>query len=562
MNKILFGAVLVFCMFSVIPLGIAFSSESAPGAVEKNLSECLTYDDYEKCADEIKKKIEKTHAPADTAALYYDLAKTRIEELKFLADKNDIESVRLYMDISDAYYSEALDSLDKASQGVLSTRMKLDTLFLKFLIYRKKFDIKKQEALFNEIANKIADFSDDNKENKRQLDRISYWFTKNALPEHALRIKVLYAEKAPRQSGIEVAGDIKKEADRLFAEQKFKEADALYKCYFAVARKISGEDATASATLKIADKYFETGKYTQALGYYREYLSEYPQSRLSDYCAYRIGLCLYLAKNYPAAVRQLDSFLKEHPGSKWFDDGFENLSRIRYEDKSPEKAVENLKTLIAEYNTAPARQFAEFLIGLLYFDTAKYKKAAKQFAKFKTEYPDSIYSYAARRLMNEMENINEGNSSTLASVTDDAYRTWEPHTPLKGKISAKIKGKEVSLPLENIKPGTRICFTLDSVKDLDKCGVYLYDPGDMSRLPRKIDDEVREDLLSVRWSSDDGCIESEKYGLTKVWQAPDKPGTYRISASVGDLALIRPPDEGTRKDSEPLEMSITVTVGE
>ncbi|MGB2706074.1 MAG: outer membrane protein assembly factor BamD, partial [Candidatus Omnitrophota bacterium] len=340
MKKILLAVGVTLCMLLIIPPGSALPREDALAEFEKNLSECLTYDDYEKYAEEIKEKIAKDPHAADIDVLYYGLAKTRLEELGFLANKNDIESVRLYMKVGDAYYAEALTYVDKALRVAKSPRLELDGLFLKFLIYEKKFDTKKKEALFNEIAEKITRFSGDQKKNKRQLDRISYEFKKNALPERAVRIKVLYAEKAPRPSGIEVAEDMKKEAERLFAEEKFKKADTLYKHYFDIARNIFEKDTTAAATLEIADKYFKNRKYAQALGYYRGYLNEYPDLPSADYCAYRAGLCLYFAKNYPAAVRQLNGFLSEYPESKWFDKAFETLSRLFYQNPSREKAIE------------------------------------------------------------------------------------------------------------------------------------------------------------------------------------------------------------------------------
>ncbi|MGB2706447.1 MAG: hypothetical protein WBC74_06300, partial [Candidatus Omnitrophota bacterium] len=428
--------------------------------------------------------------------------------------------------------------------------------------------------------------------------------------------------------------------------------------------------------------------------------------------------------------------------------------------------IENLKLLIETYKTRPVTQFAEFLIGFLYYGDAKYNKALRQFRKIESDYPDSVYHYAAQTLIEDIKDIGKGNPPAFASVGGDTYKRWEPYTPIRARIVPEISGegktaslgsiiRSFSIALEDsskayardasgedevqivslegevkvlpkdeknwtdakwgmilragdriktgpasscvlsfdkktknvvgifdnsdvvmlldaekklevidayllarlsaipegstfevktptavcgargtglgikagkkstegaayendifirnvksdtveeksiregflrrvdksgeiseeieadpediakfqswsvfitVKPGARITFALDSVKDFDRYGIYLYDTEDLSRLPKKIDNEVEEDLLTVTWSREGGGrFLDGKQGLKKVWQAPDEPGTYKVSVRIDDIALTRPPDEGIRKDPEPRDLTVVVIVKE
>jgi hypothetical protein len=64
----------------------------------------------------------------------------------------------------------------------------------------------------------------------------------------------------------------------------------------------------------------------------------------------------------------------------------------------------------------------------------------------------------------------------------------------------------------------------------------------------------------MTWAGpESGKFLDDKQSSSRKWQAPNEPGEYTISAGLGDLALVRPPDTGTRKDN-PLVLTIHVIV--
>ena len=131
--------------------------DSARTESEKAINACQSYDDYEKLASEIKRVDLKTkNEPKYSDILHYMCAKTRVRELSYLTKKNDIDSGRIYMSVSEKYYNDALARLDKASQSTKSKDLNLDIDFLRFLIFKEMFQTEKLDAAFGEMIERIA----------------------------------------------------------------------------------------------------------------------------------------------------------------------------------------------------------------------------------------------------------------------------------------------------------------------------------------------------------------------------------------------------------------------
>ena len=63
----------------------------------------------------------------------------------------------------------------------------------------------------------------------------------------------------------------------------------------------------------------------------------------------------------------------------------------------------------------------------------------------------------------------------------------------------------------------------------------------------------------LQWTSEGGKFADERQAKDKVWQAPEEPGTYKVSVSADDLGLVRSPDKGNRKDPAK-EVSLVINV--
>lgn len=742
---------------------IAYSTD----ALNRKLSACDSYEAYESCAQEIKGLIDKNPKGKDVDKLYYLMAETRIEELAFLAKENDIESVRRYMNVSNKYFDEAAMMLDNASKTTSSKSLKIDVLFSKFLIFKEKFKEQRTSILFDEMASEIISFSNDISKNKKELDRVSEKFYEKGLEEDALLLKVLYAKKVGHEGARQIAGELKTEADQAFLEGDFKKANIVYGQYLILSAGVINESELSDRMLDIADKYFDKRQYGEALRYYDDYMTKYRSMGKADYASYKTAECLYAITRYDAAVSQLEAFLNLYSSSKWFNEGFKSLCELYYKNSNIEQGIDKIKDLLRVYPTASACDYAELIIGFLYYGEGKYDNAIEYFNNVKNNYPDTSYLYAADKLLEDINNIKRtGDSPAHGSTSEDTYKAWNPYTQpsvkitptvlsggkgdvkknpkssnsimkaakkildteeahaeedenysgfakitdVKGNVSILPKGEKQWIPgskglsiqggtkiktstlssceitLDNdrqnvfvvlessevivlleaedkmeiidahvfarmnsipegstfkvrtptavcgirgtglgvdadinsmqattyentisvmnnmgeeksveegfqrvvdkdgsisepvvadeknvekfkswpvslvVSPGAEIKLTLSHIKDLDRFGEYLYDPGDRSRLPKKVEDTTEEDLLSIKWTSTGGRFKDGKQTTERIWKAPNEPGDYTISVDVKDLGLVRPPNEGLKKDKYLGPTVVVITV--
>ena len=169
-----------------------------------------------------------------------------------------------------------------------------------------------------------------------------------------------------------------------------------------------------------------------------------------------------------------------------------------------------------------------------------------------TAYEEDIY---IRNEKGREENIKEG----FFKSVDKAGEISEAFEASPESIQ-KFQSWDREKVYITVKPGQKVMFTLDKLKDLDKSGEYIQDKSDVSRLPRKIEDELEEDLLSIEWSSTGGQFLDKRQSIEKAWQAPGAAGKCTVSICLDDLGLARPPNTGNRKDSGTKDITVFVTI--
>jgi tetratricopeptide (TPR) repeat protein len=297
---------------------------------------------------------------------------------------------------------------------------------------------------------------------------------------------------------------------------------------------------------------FKRGDYEKAVKHYRKILSVYKDYPEADHCAFRIAQSLYLGKNFRKAIIGFSEFLEGFPESGLFDEAFLALSRLYFEDPSPEKAVGRLQYLVKAHSERSARNYARLLTGFLYYTNEDYDNALTELVGIRDGEDGSPYFYAADTLIKDIEKIKKGRKPAFGHRKSHVYRIWESDKA----IQAEIEPGEA-----RVKPGSIIEFTLTNLKDADKFTEYLEDADDESRLPKKITEGAAGDLLAIQWAAAGGGEFADgKQTPAKSWQAPETPGRYTVSARVEDLALTRPPDKGSRKDAAAKELSSEITV--
>ncbi|MDP3730545.1 MAG: tetratricopeptide repeat protein [Candidatus Omnitrophota bacterium] len=546
-------------MEALSPIDAVRSARDWDGArteSEKAINACQSYDDYEKLASEIKKSVLRQREPKYSDVLHYMCAKTRVKELSYLTKKNDIDSGRIYMSVSEKHYNDALACLDKASRATKSKDLDLDICFLRFLIFKEMFHTEKADAVFSEMVEKIASYTLDKPKNVLKMNEASRLFSNEGLEDYAMKLKLLYASRVDSETARMIADDIKASADKYFDTGRAKEALAIYDTYLQLAENYYDKAAFAPRIMDVAEKYFDKGRYKEAVKYYSMYLFKCSDSPVADYCSYKLGMSLYQNKERPKAVEKFEEFLNTYPNSVWFEKAFENLCRLYYEDLSAGPAMEALKALADKYPRRDSRDYAYLLTGALHYNNADYDRSMEALKKIQSDFPRSAYIYAAGQLMQDMDEIKKGSGPSYSFGSKDLYKVWEPYMYTNCDIAVGAGAETVenkdSKPGEifiKAAPGTKITFNMTGLEDMDRFSEYMQDKDDQSRLPRKVRDQTEKDLVFFSWSGPEGGkFMDDKQTLSRVWQAPDAPGDYTMTVNISDLALVRPPDTGTKKD--------------
>ncbi|MFA5499453.1 MAG: tetratricopeptide repeat protein [Candidatus Omnitrophota bacterium] len=518
------------------------------------LEQCKSYDDYEKLHGELKSMVESKKGNADT--LYYMMAKTRVEELSYLARKNDIEAGRIYMSVNEKYYNEALEDLDNVSRLTKSKDMLIEADLLKFSIFKELFQQQRLDAVFDEVIGMIASYSPDKAQNLAKLNEVSKKLSDKGMADYAMKLKFVYASKVDPESAKMLAEDIKSNGDKYVDEGNIKEALSTYDTYLKLAENYYEKDVMAGKLMDIAEKYFGKNRFKDAIKYYSIHLQKYGDSKVADYASYKLALSYFNDKDYATAIGKFEDFLKNYQNSVWFEKGFEELCRLYYETSETGKALENLQKLIEAYPRQDSRDYAYLLTAILFYGKADYDKALDVLRKMQQEFPKSSYYYVTETLIMDINEIKKGAAPSYSFGANDLYRIWEPYTSLGvsvtvGEGAQAIDNKDAK-PGETFvktKCGANVAFNISGIEDLDRYNEYWQDKEDQSRLPREIKTGTEKDLVFFTWSCpDNGKFLDEKQLSSRTWQAPELPGDYIININAGDIALVRPPDSGSRKD--------------
>ncbi len=100
-------------------------------------------------------------------------------------------------------------------------------------------------------------------------------------------------------------------------------------------------------------------KYDQAKQSFREFLTKYPNSRLSDNAQYWLAEANYVTRNFDVAQSEFSKVVKAHPGSPKVSDAMLKLGYIQYEKKQWSAARDTLNVVINRYPNSTASQLAK-----------------------------------------------------------------------------------------------------------------------------------------------------------------------------------------------------------
>jgi len=198
-----------------------------------------------------------------------------------------------------------------------------------------------------------------------------------------------------------------KNADELFAKKKYSRAVVIYE-EISFERKSA---ATAYATMKVADCYFNMNKFSEARARYEQFINSFPDHENVADAYFQVGVCLFeesLPPQYDQTetikcIEAFQTFIDRYPNDPRYEKAVEYIHKCQY--KLLEKQYLNGYIYYKMKDYSSALMYFDEIVSLgnideldrksLYYSAKlhlyqkNYDKAKASYERLKNRYPDS-----------------------------------------------------------------------------------------------------------------------------------------------------------------------------
>jgi len=120
----------------------------------------------------------------------------------------------------------------------------------------------------------------------------------------------------------------------------------------------SVDPAMESSEYEAALNAFKARDYNQAIGGFKSFLKNYPDSALAPNAQYWIGYSYYALKDYKTALAQQQKLIAVYPGSAKVPDALLNMASAQIETRDKKAAKKTLEDITAKYPGSAAASLA------------------------------------------------------------------------------------------------------------------------------------------------------------------------------------------------------------
>ena len=112
------------------------------------------------------------------------------------------------------------------------------------------------------------------------------------------------------------------------------------------------------ANYQAAFDLLKDGKYPEAIGGFKQFLTTFPTSALADNAQYWLGEAHYVTKQYPDALRDFRMVLEKYPDSRKIPDALLKIGFCNYELKNWAEARSALGQVVQRFGDTTAARLA------------------------------------------------------------------------------------------------------------------------------------------------------------------------------------------------------------
>lgn len=141
----------------------------------------------------------------------------------------------------------------------------------------------------------------------------------------------------------------------------------------------------SDGTLRLADCYFVTKAYPDALTTYRKVFNM--KSADLDYAHMQAGVILGIQQNYKEALEELDHVLRNYTQSRFLDEVLFTKGQLDFEQGNYSPAVDNYSKLLQQFPSSRFAPYAYTRRAASFFNLKEYNKTAQDYISAIESYP-------------------------------------------------------------------------------------------------------------------------------------------------------------------------------
>jgi TolA-binding protein len=191
----------------------------------------------------------------------------------------------------------------------------------------------------------------------------------------------------------------------MFNMKDYNGALSLFKT-FETSQSNSKPEIQNDTKLRIADCYFITTSYQQAITYYDKVIATGKND--VDYAMYQKGFCLGLTNNQRGKVDILTSMISRFPSSSLVPNAIFERGRSYFVLEDYNRSEADFINIVANYTSSPLVPRAIVQLGLLYYNQGENEQSVAQFKKVIENYRSTPEArYALTGLKNTYVEMND-----------------------------------------------------------------------------------------------------------------------------------------------------------
>ena len=176
-----------------------------------------------------------------------------------------------------------------------------------------------------------------------------------------------------------------------FSKEDYAQSATAFRLF--LGQQKPGTKLANDAELRLADSYFMTSQYNNAINYYDTYLGRSVPD--ADYATFQQSLCYGLVDEDEKKAGSLEKLVKKYPNSVYATDAYFELGETYMKMGNNAKAENIFTDFISDYPKSRFIKNAHIALGLIYRSQGKGNEALAQFKDVVEEYPNTPESREA-----------------------------------------------------------------------------------------------------------------------------------------------------------------------